>query len=247
MQALLSIKPVTWNNYMRHLHSLFNFGMKKKLVPQTENPFSGLMLKLGKKPKKTLTEKQLSKIATVLNDEGRLPDILQPAWFMRCLIDMLKYTAIRRGQLLKLKIEHIDLDKKLLFIPSDINKTHNYHQIPLSKHLIPSLTYLIQELRKQGLNKEAQLFNLNRFSFYTRDCKRDMTDDQLSHVFKVLSKLVGFSVSPHRFRHTVATNLMKNPQNLYITKQLLGHSNISVTLEYIEYDAETLRSSVDNL
>ena len=53
--------------------------------------------------------------------------------------------------------------------------------------------------------------------------------------------------SPHRFRHTAATNLMKNPENLYVVKQLLGHKDIKVTLSYIESDISSLRKHIDCL
>ncbi len=74
-----------------------------------------------------------------------------------------------------------------------------------------------------------------------------MTKDQVSYLFKVISKYTGIVSSPHRFRHTAATNLMRNPENLYITKQLLGHKDIKVTLSYIEYNIEMVRKYANSL
>ncbi|MBJ3607928.1 tyrosine-type recombinase/integrase, partial [Salmonella enterica subsp. enterica serovar Derby] len=52
--------------------------------------------------------------------------------------------------------------------------------------------------------------------------------------------------SSHRYRHTVATELMQKPeQNLYVTQKLLGHRDIKVTLSYIEHNVEMLRSCVE--
>lgn len=39
---------------------------------------------------------------------------------------------------------------------------------------------------------------------------------------------------------------MKNPNNLYVAKQLLGHRNIQVTLTYIEDDVEMIRDTVNS-
>ncbi|WP_445000284.1 tyrosine-type recombinase/integrase [Halomonas mongoliensis] len=53
-------------------------------------------------------------------------------------------------------------------------------------------------------------------------------------------------MSPHRFRHTLGTELMREPdRNLHIVKALLGHSNISTTLEYVEVDIGSLRSAIE--
>ncbi|WP_342750321.1 hypothetical protein [Avibacterium endocarditidis] len=40
---------------------------------------------------------------------------------------------------------------------------------------------------------------------------------------------------------------MKNVDNVYSVKQLLGHCDIKVTLSYIEYDSEMIRECVDGL
>ncbi|EKN3347135.1 tyrosine-type recombinase/integrase [Yersinia ruckeri] len=54
------------------------------------------------------------------------------------------------------------------------------------------------------------------------------------------------SVSPHRFRHTVATNLMKSPdRNIQAVKRLLGHSSLRSTLEYIDEDIDSLRELLE--
>ncbi|EGH49676.1 hypothetical protein PSYPI_47718, partial [Pseudomonas syringae pv. pisi str. 1704B] len=39
------------------------------------------------------------------------------------------------------------------------------------------------------------------------------------------------------FRHTIASEMMRQPErNIHITKNLLNHSNIATTMEYIEPD-----------
>lgn len=61
-----------------------------------------------------------------------------------------------------------------------------------------------------------------------------------------LSKLIDSNVSLHRYRHTLATELMTKPErNLHIAKDLLGHTNIKTTLEYVTTDVEMLRAGVD--
>jgi len=74
-----------------------------------------------------------------------------------------------------------------------------------------------------------------------------MNAGHLSKGFTDLSKRLGFLVSPHRFRHTLGTSLMRNAKaNLHLVKALLGHTSFSTTLEYIEPDMEQMRELLDS-
>ncbi len=50
-------------------------------------------------------------------------------------------------------------------------------------------------------------------------------------------------MTPHRFRHTIASDLMKQPdRNIHVTKTLLNHTNLATTMEYIEPDYDVMRA-----
>ena len=102
-------------------------------------------------------------------------------------------------------------------------------------------------MKKRGKSTEDQAFNMNLVCRKVKNKKKETSIDQISHIFGVLSKCLKFPVSPHRFRHTIATQLMINPDNVYNVKQLLGHCDIKVTLSYIEYSPELIRRCVDSL
>lgn len=51
-----------------------------------------------------------------------------------------------------------------------------------------------------------------------------------------------FMITPHRFRHTVATHMMKLPErNLYAVRRLLDHVSITSTLKCIDESVGSLR------
>ncbi|MDE4014948.1 site-specific integrase [Glaesserella parasuis] len=155
--------------------------------------------------------------------------------------------SIRRGQLVKLKIGDVDLSNRTIYISPEINKNHDYHIVPISDSLYIHMERLITELKIRKQTDNCQLFNLNLFSRCSRRRGQPMSQNQLTHIFRHISDLVGFTSSPHRFRHTVATQLMKKPENVYVVQKLLGHKDISVTLGYIEHDVEMLRDTVNLL
>lgn len=246
-EVLKTTKPITWNSYLRHMRSFYNFAIDNEFVSLSKNPFLKLSLREGKEKRKVLSNEQLKILDKFLSNDYLLPNILHPRWFTAALIKTFRYTGIRRSQLIQLRICDIDLVNQVMSLPSNINKNHKYHEIPISDKLLPHLEKLITEMKCLGRQEEDQLFNLNVVSRYTRFKKKDMTKDQMDNLFRVLSKAVGFKVSPHRFRHTIATQLMKNFDNLYNVKQLLGHSDLKVTLSYVEYHYEMIRDCVNSI
>ena len=236
-----SIIEVTWNSYVRQLKTIFKFGIEKQLLPFIKNPFDGLFIREGKRKRKVYTSSDLDRLSFGIKESKHLPAILRPLWFTRALIMTFRYTAIRRSQLNKLRIKDVDLINQVIHISPEINKNHEYHILPISSILYPYLDKLLNELKKMKQPVEAQLFNINLFSKAVKRRGKEMTADQVSYLFKVISKYTGVLSSPHRFRHTAATNLMKKPENLYIVKQLLGHKDIKVTLTYIEDNIESIR------
>lgn len=240
-------KEISWNNYVRHLRSIYNFGIEHELLIFKKNPFKSFFIKEGREKKKTYTDSQLQAIDTLLESDYYLTRYLSPRWFISAIIKVFRYTGMRQSQLLNLKIRDIDLERRVICIASTTNKNHSYHEIPISIHLLPILEKTITEMKIRKRIAGDQLFNLNVLSGKTANRKRDMSVFQLDHIFRHISKLVGFRVSSHRFRHTIATRLMRYPENLYLTKQLLGHSDLKVTLGYIDYNSDMLRSCVDKL
>ncbi|AAP95781.1 tyrosine-type recombinase/integrase [[Haemophilus] ducreyi] len=242
-----SISPVTWNSYIRQLKTIFKFGIEYEILSLEKNPFNKLSVKEGKHRKKIYSPEQLQKLSCGIQENANIPEYLRPTWFVQTIIMTLRCTAIRRTQLIKLKIKDVDLEKRIIYIPPEINKNHDYHTLPISNALYPYLTNLLNKLQELKQSTDNQLFNLNLFSRAVKRRGKPMTADQVSYLFKVISKYTGITSSPHRFRHTAATNLMRNPENLYITKQLLGHKDIRVTLSDIEHDIEAVRKYVNSL
>ena len=66
-----------------------------------------------------------------------------------------------------------------------------------------------------------------------------MTEEAVRMVVKKHTTFAGFhkKVTPHTFRHTVATLLLENGVNMRYIQQLLGHSNITTTEIYARVNA----------
>ncbi|NCG50094.1 tyrosine-type recombinase/integrase [Serratia fonticola] len=243
----------TWNSKVRHLQALMNFAIARKLVPQKQNPFNGALVKEGKKRKKTITNTHINRTLTrlkLLCEEeaaGKMPlygrpNALQPCWFWMAVIQLLDTTGIRLNQLLHIRLMDVKLDDGIIELESNGCKNHNEHRVPIIEELRPWLVRLLDESRQRHALPDAQLFNVGRFVPRLRDkYPEKMTEAPLRSFFRRLSKMMNYTATPHRFRHTVATNLMKSPdRNIKHVQNLLGHSSLQSTMEYIEDDTAFL-------
>ncbi|HBO1538645.1 TPA: site-specific integrase, partial [Pseudomonas aeruginosa] len=119
--------------------------------------------------------------------------------------------------------------------------THKEFVVPITEGLVPHLSRLLQEADRAGFADDDQLFNVNRFSQHYKS--KVMNSDQVEAMYRKLTEKVGVRMTPHRFRHTLATDLMKAPErNIHLTKCLLNHSNIQTTMSYIEADYDHMRA-----
>jgi site-specific recombinase XerD len=66
-------------------------------------------------------------------------------------------------------------------------------------------------------------------------------------VFDNWLRPMGFDVTAHRFRHTFATELLRNGADLESVRQLMGHASLETTQRYLLVDAEWLQQSIDRL
>lgn len=92
-------------------------------------------------------------------------------------------------------------------------------------------------------DENAQVFNITLFNKKYSGKQTSVT--QISGFYKRLAKNTGIPVSPHRFRHTMATKLGSYPNiNIFALSNILSHTNIRVTQHYIEADLNPQRELI---
>ncbi|EIC0518908.1 site-specific integrase [Salmonella enterica subsp. enterica serovar Chester] len=246
----------TWNNKVTHLRALFSWGIKRGLLPQTENPFYETVVRPDQKLKKVLTEKQVEQVYAVM---GRFASLehrgyvsypgrcaLLPTRFWLVVLDALRYTGMRQNQLINLHLEDIAFEENVMTLRAESAKNHKENRVPVISVLKPGLQQLAAELRLRGMKPHDQFFNVG-FLLGTQSVPdEEMTVQTVRAFFRRLSKECRFTVSPHRFRHTIATEMMKQPDcNLQTVKTLLGHASINTTLEYVDGNVDTVRAALE--
>ncbi|AXF77427.1 tyrosine-type recombinase/integrase [Erwinia tracheiphila] len=251
------LTKITWNNKLTHMRAIFNFAISQGFISSRDNPFNGAIARPDVKRKKTLTDEQIKRIYLLM--EARVADeytgrtgirrnALSPAWFWLTVVDTLRRTGMRQNQLLHIRLCDVNLKHNWISLRPEGAKNHREHRVPITRHLRPGLERLYNLSIERDAKMHDQLFNLSRFDGRRNEVSENMDHPPLRAFFRRLSNECGFVVSPHRFRHTIATNLMSLPErNLKMAQDLLGHSTPAVTLQYVESDIEKVRSVLEQL
>jgi integrase len=133
-------------------------------------------------------------------------------------------TGLRRGELLALKWEDIDMDQRQVTITSDSAKSRKARHIPLNGKALEALP-------PPGTGR---LFSISIWAL-RREWRRVLKDAQIQ----------GFRF--HDLRHDFASRLVMRGVDLNTVRELLGHADIKMTLRYAHLSPGHRRAAVDLL
>lgn len=143
--------------------------------------------------------------------------------------------GLRRGEIVNLTWQDIDLNKKIITIQPKENwhpKDYECRDIPIDNLLYKALAKADKSSAKVLQTKYNKDFTLEGISQY--------------FITKVLKK-VGLRGSLHTLRHTFASHLVQNGVDLYTVSKLLGHSSIKTTEIYSHLSPNTFQKAIVKL
>lgn len=142
-------------------------------------------------------------------------------------------TGIRIQELCNTLIDDIDFTNKLLKVRGTVSKTRRFRELPLSKQSILLLKQLVD------ISKE----NESSFVFLSSTTGEKLNHHVVIKNFEKYGKKIGIKLrcTPHVFRHTAATSLVKQGCDVFTLQRILGHSNITTTRKYIQLETSDLK------
>ncbi len=194
---------------------------------------NAIKLKETKRPYKKLSEEQLNQIfQSKLNIRNML------------LVSVLYESGIRISEALNIKLEDIDLsDKKVVITKSKTSSGEN-RLVFLSADTINLLQDYIYEVHEKNNFDSDYLFLKLSGSSKGQVCDYETIDA----FFRDLSTKLKFKVTPHMFRHTLATELHEKGVEISIIKALLGHKDVQTTMNmYIHPSEESIRDEYNKV
>ncbi len=145
-------------------------------------------------------------------------------------------TGMRRGEVLNLKWEDVDLARGTILVRSSLNFSTKGGRI----RLLPMNT-TVRALLQQSPHRCEYVFPGER--------GEKNNGDFISKLFKRAVKACGLNnkLHFHSLRHTFASLLVKEGVSLYHVQKLLGHSSPRITEMYAHLGGVELLSSVERL
>lgn len=237
------------------LNAIFENAIDRDLL--YKNPCKGLVMPQSKKiPKKMqcYTAEQARKIVDYVKSTDPSESIM-----------ILLKAGLRRGELLGLRWDDVDLDNNIIHVRQAVSETRGVLQVglpktPMSVRDIPIdqeasdfLRVLPRQVtRYKGKRKERTSYIVqnvyvvageNGGAMYPSHWQKRVYKpfmDRMSASLKDVPPL-----NAHELRHTYGTLLYKSGTDIYTIQKLMGHASIEITTGiYIENDITTIKNSI---
>lgn len=182
--------------------------------------------------------------------EFKLPEILsqeQIIHLLNCvqnpkhklIVGLFYGTGMRLGELCNLKMAQIDRKNSQIKIIAGKGNKDRFTLLP--KQLLPEMEAYYRQYRPK-----VYLFEGQKAGF-------PLNDRSIQHAVRQCMQVAGlqqFSFSSHSLRHSFATHLLDQGNDIHTIKELLGHSKIETTMIYLHLQQKkraTLCSPLDFL
>lgn len=212
------------------LKSVFNEAVRKKIV--TEN----IMLNI-RKPK---SKQELVKVrALTVDEQKKLIDVLKSEdirYSEQMLLSM--FTGMRMGEINALEVKDINFNDRTIKICKTVSRGLN------GKTYISGSTKTKAGMRTIYFNKDGLIFASSVDKLVTTNQVNYQYANTLKK-YDILDKSVYGRVDLHSLRHTYATRCIESGMPAKVLQNLLGHTDIRITLDtycdvFQKYSSENL-------
>ncbi len=153
----------------------------------------------------------------------------------RAILELLYACGLRITELCNVRLEHIDLEEKIIRVTGKGNKTR---LIPIGQNAIEAVKAYLSLSRPQLIKPRsgAALFLSVR--------GHPLTPARLWQLVLHYAREAGLSraIHPHQLRHSFATHLLAGGADLRIIQEMLGHASMTTTQIYTQVDTSQLRA-----
>ena len=158
---------------------------------------------------------------------------LLPPW-VRPITWTLYFTGMRRGEVMNLTWDNIDLNARVIRLTEDQTKERKRKRVPISQRLLP---ILVEVGHVRLMSKKV---------FHIRG--REPSEDSLRKPWVVAVKAAGLDPTPtiHDIRHVWKTNAMRSGMDYEIREAIVGHRTGKTMAErYGRISDEDLVKAID--
>lgn len=223
MREQRGIKMSTMQTRLHYLSSFWDFLTTEELVHGNPVKKVGL-LKLEKTIKKPYSAADMEALRTSCST---LRD--------RALVEFLYSTGVRVSELVALNVGDIEMGRQELIVYGKGSKERKTYLTDSAKF------YLRRYLQTRSAEEDIN----GRPLFVTLDNPHDrLTVAGVQYMLRQLGQRAGVeNVHPHRFRRTIATDLLNRGMPIEQVKEFLGHEKLDTTMIYCTVKEDSVRAS----
>ena len=158
-----------------------------------------------------------------------------------CLLELAYGTGLRVSELVALPFNAIRLEQDHIIVSGKGNKQR---VVPLGEKVKQSLVAYTPYRLFFCNNRD------NQYLFPSTGRSGHLTRVRFFQILKALSHdthIPEHKLTPHNFRHSFATGLLKGGADLKSLQSLLGHEHLSTTEIYTHLDSEDIKKSLYNI
>lgn len=219
---------VSINSYLRDLIATMRFLMEEGYV----KPLKMRSIKVDQWTVETYTDKEL-RILLKKPDLKKCGFMDYQCWVMTNFVFS---TGVRQRGLIFIQIKDVDFDNSVLHVR--VTKNRKLLIIPISSTMLGILKEYLKH--RQHKSKEDYLF----CNVYGEQLCKTTSYKMLYNYNK--SRGVQ-TTGVHRYRHTFAKQWILNGGNVVTLSRILGHSNLSITQNYINLLVTDLAKQVEEI
>jgi integrase len=169
--------------------------------------------------------------------EAQLEAIAQaaPEGWARLAILTLLGTGMRVGELCALTLNDIEEDGEATFFKIQRGKGGKFRRVPVSRRLRRELVRYLNRVRPEtGVEQ-----------LLVRPDGRPVRVETVTELFQRIKRKVGFRVHAHKFRHTFATEYLRQGGEIERLRRILGHTTYVMVMRYVHLDKGDLYQDFD--
>lgn len=164
------------------------------------------------------------------------------------------YAGLRIGEICALAWDDVDFDSQIIHVRHTVTRVHHnqndstsssliidvpktkasIRDIPIAQMLLPILNYMkAQSSSKYVISTQTNFVSTRTFDYRYKKVFRDLGIPEINF---------------HALRHTFATRCIEVGMDVKSLSQMLGHSNVSITLNtYVHPSMDTMRTQMQKL
>lgn len=228
------LSPRTVEYHHRVLREALNHAVKWQIIKR--NVADAVNPPKQRKPEiKVLDREEVKKLLLVASEQSQEDyEIIYTAI----------YTGMRRGEIIALRWQDVDLEKGVAQIRRSMLRLPDQGYVfrePKTKRarrqiaLPQSVVEIFKSIKKRQAKNRLQSGGKYKTEYDLVFCREDgepLDPDTVSHRFKDIAKKAGFTeLRFHDLRHTHATLLLKEGVHPKVVQERLGHKTITLTLD----------------